>query len=202
MFSHTHLRYVPDCCAPALSFSCWIRPSSRSSTHQRWPPCFPTPWYLSCIPSRLSGRSRRCWSGSIIPTTTGTGGEEATSELTDSSREGKLVVPSRYLASQRMFPSVRSLRTIMRADDNRSGVLIRVATVGYGREPDYEVHAPDEPSQEERMAFELKTSPILREACLKEGIDPDKAPEPSSLRAARRSDGPRGHRRRGVRNKL
>lgn len=90
----------------------------------------------------------------------------------------------------------------MNADDGPSGVLIRVAIVGYGREPDFEAYAPDEPSQEERMAFELRASPILREACLKEGIDPDKVPEPSSLRTARRGDGPRGHRRRSVRNKL
>lgn len=133
---------------------------------------------------------------------TGTGGGEGTSEHTGSSREGKPVAPSRSLDSQRMSSSVRCLRTIMNADDNRSGVLIRVATVGYGREPDFDANAPDEPSQEERMAFELRASPVLREACLKEGIDPDKAPEPSSLRTARRSDGPRGHRRRSVRNKL
>ncbi|KAH9833854.1 NUDIX hydrolase domain-like protein [Rhodofomes roseus] len=83
-----------------------------------------------------------------------------------------------------------------------AGVLIRVATIGYGREPDFDVYTPDQPSQEERIAFELQVNPILREACRTEGIDPDKAPEPSSLRTARRSDGPRGHRRRAVRSKL
>lgn len=114
------------------------------------------------------------------------------------------MAPSRSLASQRMSSSFRSLRTIMDADDNRSGVLIRVATVGYGREPDFDAYAPDEPSQEERMAFELRASPVLKDACLKEGIDPDKAPEPSSLRGAQRpgNDSPKGHRRRSVRNKL
>ncbi|KAH9919694.1 uncharacterized protein B0H18DRAFT_625232 [Fomitopsis serialis] len=85
-----------------------------------------------------------------------------------------------------------------------AGVLIRVATIGYGREPDFDVYAPDQTSQEGRIAYELRENPLLREACREEGIDPDKAPEPSQLRArsARRSDGPRGHRRRAVRSKL
>ncbi|KZT70259.1 hypothetical protein DAEQUDRAFT_214953 [Daedalea quercina L-15889] len=83
-----------------------------------------------------------------------------------------------------------------------AGVLIRVATIGYGKEPDFDVYAPDQPSQEERIAYELRTNSPLRAACRREGIDPDKTPEPSSLKTATRNDAPRGRRRRAIRSKL
>lgn len=68
----------------------------------------------------------------------------------------------------------------MRARNN-SSILIRVATIGYGRDPDFEPYAPNQPTGEQRLAYALRYDPIFREAALAEGIDPDKTPHPASL---------------------
>lgn len=52
-----------------------------------------------------------------------------------------------------------------------AGMLIRVATIGYGREPDFEVHAPNAPSLEQRLAWALLTRKVFWDACEKEGVD-------------------------------
>ncbi|PCH40719.1 hypothetical protein WOLCODRAFT_70305 [Wolfiporia cocos MD-104 SS10] len=87
-----------------------------------------------------------------------------------------------------------------------AAIMIRVAAIGYGRQPDFEVFAPNQPSQEERIAYALKTNPVFREAAQQEGIDPDKVPDPSTFRRAdreRQEEVSRGRRRRRrVRSKL
>ena len=69
---------------------------------------------------------------------------------------------------------------------HNSGMLIHVAAVGYGREPDFELRAPDEPGMAQRIAYALRTDPVFRAAAAAEGIDPDRTPDPASL--ARRAD--------------
>jgi peroxisomal coenzyme A diphosphatase NUDT7 len=49
-------------------------------------------------------------------------------------------------------------------------VLIRTATIGYGREPDFEVNSPNAPLAEERIAYEMLHNPVFREACDLEGL--------------------------------
>ncbi|PIL37567.1 hypothetical protein GSI_01261 [Ganoderma sinense ZZ0214-1] len=62
-----------------------------------------------------------------------------------------------------------------------AGMLIRVAAIGYGREPDFEPSAPDEPAMAQRIAYALRTDPIFRAAAVAEGIDPDRTPDPASF---------------------
>lgn len=50
-------------------------------------------------------------------------------------------------------------------------MMIRVATIGYAREPDFEAHAPNTPTTEERMAWALLHRHVLRAACEEEGVD-------------------------------
>ena len=50
-------------------------------------------------------------------------------------------------------------------------MLIRVATIGYAREPDFEVHPPGTPFTRERIAWALLSRKVFRDACEKEGID-------------------------------
>lgn len=50
-------------------------------------------------------------------------------------------------------------------------MLIRVATIGYARVPDFEVQAPNAPTREEKMAWALVHRPVFRAACEKEGVD-------------------------------
>ncbi|KZT06452.1 uncharacterized protein LAESUDRAFT_725888 [Laetiporus sulphureus 93-53] len=77
-----------------------------------------------------------------------------------------------------------------------AAILIRVATIGYGREPDFDVCAPGQPSQEERIAFEMRNHPIFREAARQEGLDPDKVPDPSTFRQRDAAGGTSGATRR------
>lgn len=58
-----------------------------------------------------------------------------------------------------------------------AAILIRVAIIGYGREPDFQLLAPDQRPTEERLAYALRHHAAFREAAEKEGIDPDKTPE-------------------------
>lgn len=51
-----------------------------------------------------------------------------------------------------------------------SAILIRVATIGYAREPDFEVHSPNEPSFQERIAWALLNRKAFRDACENEGV--------------------------------
>ncbi|KIM38741.1 hypothetical protein M413DRAFT_52300, partial [Hebeloma cylindrosporum] len=52
-----------------------------------------------------------------------------------------------------------------------ASMLIRVATIGYAREPDFEVHPPNAPTTEERIAWALLNRDVFRIPCEKEGID-------------------------------
>ncbi len=52
-----------------------------------------------------------------------------------------------------------------------SAILIRTATIGYARAPDFEVHSPNACSTEERIAYALLNRKVLRDACDKENID-------------------------------
>lgn len=51
--------------------------------------------------------------------------------------------------------------------------MIRVAQIGYGRDPDFELMAPGQTSLEERIAYVIKHDERLREACIAEGIEKD-----------------------------
>ncbi|GBE80199.1 Peroxisomal coenzyme A diphosphatase 1, peroxisomal [Sparassis crispa] len=77
-----------------------------------------------------------------------------------------------------------------------ASILIRVAAIGYGREPDFEVFAPDQPSWEERLAHVLRHHLVFREAAQQEGIDPDKTA------GSKTDDAHPGARRGRVRSKL
>lgn len=50
-------------------------------------------------------------------------------------------------------------------------MLIRVAIIGYAREPDFGVHSPNELLLEERIAWALLNRKVFRDACEKEGVD-------------------------------
>ncbi|KDR84421.1 hypothetical protein GALMADRAFT_111732 [Galerina marginata CBS 339.88] len=52
-----------------------------------------------------------------------------------------------------------------------AAMLIRTATIGYAREPDFEVNLPHAPTTEERIAWALVYRKIFSEACEQEGID-------------------------------
>ncbi|PPQ92758.1 hypothetical protein CVT25_003867, partial [Psilocybe cyanescens] len=52
-----------------------------------------------------------------------------------------------------------------------AAMLIRTATIGYARQPDFEVHAPHAPTSEERIAWALLNRKVFREACEQHGID-------------------------------
>ncbi|KAF8165916.1 NUDIX hydrolase domain-like protein [Crassisporium funariophilum] len=52
-----------------------------------------------------------------------------------------------------------------------AGMLIRVATIGYARQPDFEVSPPGALSTEERIAWALVNKPVFREACDRERVD-------------------------------
>ena len=87
-------------------------------------------------------------------------------------------------------------------------ILIRVASIGYAHEPDFEPYAPDQPTMQQRIAHALQHDPVFREAELAEGIDPDKTPDPAALvdsaqpdAEAKRRQG-RGRRRVRLRGKL
>ncbi|KAF8967487.1 NUDIX hydrolase domain-like protein [Flammula alnicola] len=52
-----------------------------------------------------------------------------------------------------------------------AAMLIRVATIGYAREPDFEVNPPHAATTEGRIAWALLNRPSFRDACEKEGVD-------------------------------
>ncbi|RDB20080.1 Nudix hydrolase 15, mitochondrial [Hypsizygus marmoreus] len=51
-----------------------------------------------------------------------------------------------------------------------AGILIRVATIGYGRAPAFEINPPGAPTSEARLAWTILSKPEFREASEKEGI--------------------------------
>ncbi|KAI9057635.1 hypothetical protein FKP32DRAFT_1762267 [Trametes sanguinea] len=79
-----------------------------------------------------------------------------------------------------------------------ASILIEVASIGYGREPDFEPYAPGQPTWQQRIAHALRYDSVFREAERAEGIDPDKTPHPSSLAEIRRPQGKTRRRRRGL----
>ncbi|KAF8804812.1 hypothetical protein BYT27DRAFT_7225169 [Phlegmacium glaucopus] len=52
-----------------------------------------------------------------------------------------------------------------------AAMLIRVATIRYAREPDFEAQSPNELSIEERIAWVSLNRKVFRDACEKESID-------------------------------
>ena len=50
-------------------------------------------------------------------------------------------------------------------------MMVHVATIGYAREPDFEVQAPGTPTTEETMAWAMLHRPVFHAACKEEGID-------------------------------
>lgn len=54
-----------------------------------------------------------------------------------------------------------------------SAILIRTAQIGYARDPTYELFAPGQAPQAERIANAIRTEEILMKACRDEGIDRD-----------------------------
>ncbi|EPQ58856.1 hypothetical protein GLOTRDRAFT_69833 [Gloeophyllum trabeum ATCC 11539] len=80
-----------------------------------------------------------------------------------------------------------------------AAILIEVATIGYAQEPEFEVEAPDQPSQFERIVCAMKYTEHFREAQREEGLDPDKVPDPAKFRDHSRR---RSNRRRRIRSRL
>ncbi|KAK0242863.1 NUDIX hydrolase domain-like protein [Armillaria nabsnona] len=52
-----------------------------------------------------------------------------------------------------------------------AAILIRVAMLGYRKEPDFEVEPPGAPTNEERIAWVMYSNPAFREACEVEGVE-------------------------------
>ena len=52
-------------------------------------------------------------------------------------------------------------------------MLIRAATIGYGRDPDFEVQAPNGPLTDERIAYVMLHDCVFREAFERERIRAD-----------------------------
>lgn len=52
--------------------------------------------------------------------------------------------------------------------------MIRVASIGYRSTPDFEVDAPEQPSLKERAVHAVKNKENIREAAVREGIDPER----------------------------
>lgn len=52
-----------------------------------------------------------------------------------------------------------------------SAIMIRVATIGYKRPPEFELDATEQPSVKERAVYALKNRKDVREAAIREGID-------------------------------
>lgn len=50
-------------------------------------------------------------------------------------------------------------------------ILVRVAQIGYCRDPDFELYAPGQLSLEDRIAMALSKDDILRKACETERVD-------------------------------
>lgn len=53
------------------------------------------------------------------------------------------------------------------------GILVRVSTIGYGREPEFEVDPPGSPSKEVRLAWSVLSRPAFKAACEKEALRVD-----------------------------
>jgi hypothetical protein len=89
-----------------------------------------------------------------------------------------------------------------------SSILIHVAMVGYGRQPEFELNRPGAPTRDRRLAWTMFNKPVFREACEKEGVRVDWALVKRIASAEGHSDGgsrqnSRGKRwRRGVWSKL
>ena len=65
--------------------------------------------------------------------------------------------------------------------------------VGYNHDPDFIVAAPDQASQEQRIAYALKHHPVFREALKAEGIDPRLTPLSQTPNSSLRLPTPRNY---------
>ncbi|KDQ63951.1 hypothetical protein JAAARDRAFT_682725, partial [Jaapia argillacea MUCL 33604] len=77
-----------------------------------------------------------------------------------------------------------------------ASILIRVSTIGYAQEPEFQVSSPDQPTMEERIVYALRHDANLLEAQRQEGLDPDKVPSPASPRPVSTKPDVRKRRRR------
>ena len=79
--------------------------------------------------------------------------------------------------------------TLLRARKltKRRAILIHVATIGYGRAPEFPSRAPAQYLMEERIRYALKHKEVFREAMKKENIDPDSIPDALDTPLAARS---------------
>ena len=71
--------------------------------------------------------------------------------------------------------------------DARSAIMIRVATIGYARPPDFEVRAPGEPEMAERIDYALKNSARFRRAFAEEAAAAAASRTPTESRRRSRS---------------
>lgn len=79
-------------------------------------------------------------------------------------------------------------------------ILIRVAIIGYAREPDYELQPPDAPSMNERIAHTMLHNQKFRDAFAAEGLDPGDRNLASFLREKEKERHSRSKRRRRSRS--
>lgn len=56
--------------------------------------------------------------------------------------------------------------------------MIRVATIGYKKSPDFELDAIEQPSVKERAVYALKNKKDVRQAAIRDGIDPNRVHMP------------------------
>ena len=54
-------------------------------------------------------------------------------------------------------------------------MMIRVAMIGYDRDPEFRVTASEIPPLDERIAWAMLSRPVFRHACAREGINPSLA---------------------------
>ncbi|XP_006456885.1 hypothetical protein AGABI2DRAFT_212068 [Agaricus bisporus var. bisporus H97] len=52
-----------------------------------------------------------------------------------------------------------------------ASMMVRVAVIGYGRFPDFQMTTPESAPLDEKIAWALLNRPVLRHACMKEGLD-------------------------------
>lgn len=86
-------------------------------------------------------------------------------------REAGGIKPIFGLTAYVLTPAQTRSRTNANGFNICRGMMIRVATIGYGREPEFEVMTSETPSLDERIAWALLSRSVFRRACEKEGVD-------------------------------
>ncbi|KZT29546.1 hypothetical protein NEOLEDRAFT_1215680 [Neolentinus lepideus HHB14362 ss-1] len=62
-----------------------------------------------------------------------------------------------------------------------AAILIEAATIGYARDPEFDLYADNQPTQLERIVSAMKFAEHFKEAMREEGLDPDNVPDPSKF---------------------